>query len=216
MARHIIDEYINKPADFVDYIIRDFAKRYNMKVVERNGERYLEGKDYVLGGVTRFKHTYQEGHIHIEAWIKGSFGKELDLEGVWGWAIKDNYRGQLNELMNALRQPLPTDAASEQNPYMAAIPTELIGQPVMVQGTGNPEKANAAMWLAIAAIILVFFNTWLSAILAGLAWQFAQRAIGTTEDKKARIAYGLCIGVVILIFLTFLIRIAGIVLASIL
>lgn len=215
MARHIIDEYINKPADFVDFIIRDFAKRYNMKPAEKNGERFLEAKDYIFGGVTRFKHTYQDGYIHIEAWIKGSFGKELDLEGVMGWAIKENYRSQLDELMNALRQPLPTDGMSNQNPYMSAMPTENMGQPILVQGTGNPEKANTAIWLAIGAIILVFFNTLLAAILAGLSWQCAQKAIGTTEDKKARIAYGICIAVVILMFLTFLIHVAAIVLAAI-
>ncbi|MBP3460558.1 MAG: hypothetical protein J6K58_15265 [Lachnospiraceae bacterium] len=206
MARYIIEEQLNKPADFVDYIIRDFADRYGMKVVERKGERYLECKDYIIGGVMRFKHTYYNGFIHIEAWLKGSFGMEVGLDGFWGWGIKAMYKSRIDELMAALRQPLPSDGMLYQNPQMSNMAMGNTGQPIAVRGTGNPAHATTALIFSGFAVAIGFCIPIIAIILAGSGVYYAKSAMGTAEDKKAQLAYRLSIWAIVIVGVMFIIN----------
>ncbi len=151
MSRYIREEMIQKPADFVDFIISDFLQKHGFKLVNVNGELvYQHGK----GMVTMpkyFCYRYANGVIHLEAWVKyawfpGVYGKESDLNGYMGSVPKNAYRKDIEELIRVLYQPLPSDYQNgyvQSNPNLQAYNNQMQGggyvngQPVQEGGYFN-------------------------------------------------------------------------------
>lgn len=119
MSRYIREEMIQKPADFVDFIMSDFLQKHGFVLVNINGETVYQHGKGMLTAPKYFSYRYANGVIHIEAWIKfawlpGVYGKESDLSGFTGSMLKAVYKKDIEELISVLCQPLPGEY---QNTY---------------------------------------------------------------------------------------------------
>lgn len=103
MARYIEDAGINQPIDVVSMVMEDYVYHHRYTRTDWNGEpvyccRDSHGKERYLVW------SYASGILHLEAWLKGTFGKEVNLSGVGGGRSAKEYRKSLEELLKKLRE----------------------------------------------------------------------------------------------------------------
>ena len=98
MARFVKDLQLNKPDDFVEFIMNDYLKKNQFSLSDWKGEAAYRAGDAMMEGFKYLKWSYQGGVLHVEAWLKGSFGKEMGLEGFVGILMKKPYRESLEQL----------------------------------------------------------------------------------------------------------------------
>lgn len=145
MARYIREEFINKPQDFVDFIMKDFLQKHKFEQTTLDGETIWQDGTGMLSMPRFFKYFYQNGVIHLEAWTRtawfpGVYGKkENDLSGFYGSVPKNAYRSDIDNLIQVLYQPLPGEQQYNQNPYYTqqdGYAQNVYGQPVQNQPMG--------------------------------------------------------------------------------
>lgn len=145
MARYIREEFINKPQDFVDFIMKDFLQKHKFEQTTLDGEMIWQDGTGMLSMPRFFKYFYQNGVIHLEAWTRtawfpGVYGKkENDLSGFYGSVPKNAYRSDIDNLIQVLYQPLPGEQQYNQNPYynqQGGYAQNAYGQPVQNQPMG--------------------------------------------------------------------------------
>lgn len=107
--------------------------------VYRRGDGFFEGYRYM-------NWSYTDGRLHLEAWLKGPFGGEQGLTGMWGWAVKSSYRKDIEKLIELLQQQLPDPSYSGGG-----------GRTVPVQTMDNPRSAILALVFGIASILLCWY-----------------------------------------------------------
>lgn len=108
--RFSTDFAVPHPADFVKFIAEDFFDKEGFKLIDYQGEAVWKKGIGMLTAPQFIKLSYQNGWIHLEAWIKfavlpGVYCGEMGLDGFWGFAIKDALRGKVNTLISLLCQP---------------------------------------------------------------------------------------------------------------
>lgn len=116
MARYIREERINKPNDFVDFIMSDFLQKHGFKLNTLKGETLWQDGSGWLVMPRFFKYWYRDGVIHLEAWMRypilpGVYLSENDMRGFMGCVPKNAYRNDIENLIQVLYQPLPQDNA---------------------------------------------------------------------------------------------------------
>ncbi|MDE7271348.1 MAG: hypothetical protein K2N81_12860 [Acetatifactor sp.] len=114
MARYIQDVYLNQPDDFVYFIMNDFLQKNGFTMSDWKGEAAYRAGDPMFEGYKYLKWSYNNGMFHLEAWLRGTFGGEWDLEGFVACAQKGPYKSNLQQLIATLQQPIP-QAAPGQN-----------------------------------------------------------------------------------------------------
>lgn len=102
MARYMQDIPLNQPMDVVSDIMENFIYRNRYFRTDWNGEPVYLSTDSAEGGHRYFKWSYVNGVVHIEAWMKGTFGGEDDLNG---GGKKKAYRDSLEQLIMKLQNP---------------------------------------------------------------------------------------------------------------
>ena len=174
MARYIREEQINKPDDFVAFIMNDFLTKNGFSRKEVKGELVWQEGVGMLAPPKFLKYAYVNGVIHIEAWMKtawlpGVYTGENAMTGFVGAVPKSAYKKSIEELIGLLYQPLPSD-----NAYMNAQPMNEAGmpqgngaltadgmqsvgamqqgQPVMVQGVDNSRYATMALVFGLISL----------------------------------------------------------------
>ena len=108
MGRYIQDVPLNQPLDVVSEIMENYIYRNRYFRTDWQGEPVYLSADSAEGGERYFKWNYTNGIIHIEAWMKGAFGKEADLSG---GGKKQAYKESLERLIMSLKNP-PKDEYS--------------------------------------------------------------------------------------------------------
>ena len=108
MARYIQDVPLNQPLDVVSEIMENYIYRNRYFRTDWQGEPVYFSTDSTEGGERYFKWNYANGVLHIEAWMKGTFGKETDLSG---GGKKQAYKESLERLIMSLKNP-PKDEYS--------------------------------------------------------------------------------------------------------
>lgn len=129
MARFVKDVILDKPEDFVYFIMNDYLQKQKFAMSDWKGEPAYRTGDGFVEGYKYLKWSYGNGHFHLEAWIKGSFGGEMGLEGFMGCLVKKPYRESLEQLVQVLQQPLPQRVQSA--------PAGENGQAEHMAGTGS-------------------------------------------------------------------------------
>ena len=81
MARYVKDLVLNKPEDFVTFIMNDYLQKNQFVVSEWKGEPAYRTGDALIEGYKYLKWSYENGTLHLEAWMKSTFGKEMGLDG---------------------------------------------------------------------------------------------------------------------------------------
>ena len=79
MARFTRDLVLNKPDDFVQFIMNDFLQKNQFEMSDWKGEAVFRAGDAMVEGFKYLKWTYNGGVFHLEAWLASSepFRKSL-------------------------------------------------------------------------------------------------------------------------------------------
>ncbi len=175
--RYIADVILNKPNDFVDFILKDFLEKKDFFRTDYKGVSVWQCGNGVLISPKFLYCTYMNGMLHIEAWLKfawlpGVYSGEMSLEGFYGWAVKAAYKKDIEQLIQLLQQQLPQDREyvnSRLQPNMQPLQqgvnmqppqqsTYVATAPVKVQGFDNHKQANLGFILGLVSMGLTILN----------------------------------------------------------
>ena len=145
----------------------------------------------MVEGFKYLKWTYNGGVFHLEAWLKGMGGGEMDLDGFVGTLQKKPYRDSLEQLFAALQQPLPANGPQDMSPQGAA--PQGGPQPIPVQTVDNSGAATLALVFGIISIILALLFPLGGIILAALGFTRARLGSGSSKAGMAKVGKILCI-----------------------
>ena len=137
MARYVQDAGINQPLDVVSDAMEEYLRKNRYIRTEWKDELVYMSANGEVKGNRYLIWTYMSGILHIEAWLKGSFGNEAGLTGVG--SKKRAYKESIDNLIEALRQPIKDEYTHSETvyqstkpvqPYMPAQPSQSV-QPYM-------------------------------------------------------------------------------------
>lgn len=191
MARFTRDLVLNKPDDFVQFIMNDFLQKNQFEMSDWKGEAAYRAGDAMVEGFKYLKWSYNGGVFHLEAWLKSVGGGEMDLDGFVGTLQKKPYRDSLEQLFAALQQPLPANGPQDMNPQGAA--PQGGPQPIPVQTVDNSGAATLALVFGIISIILALLFPLGGIILAALGFTRARLGSGSSKAGMAKVGKILCI-----------------------
>ena len=191
MARFTRDLVLNKPDDFVQFIMNDFLQKNQFEMSDWKGEAAYRAGDAMVEGFKYLKWSYIGGVFHLEAWLKSVGGGEMDLDGFVGTLQKKPYRDSLEQLFAALQQPLPANGPQDMNPQGAA--PQGGPQPIPVQTVDNSSAATLALVFGIISIILALLFPLGGIILAALGFTRARLGSGSSKAGMAKVGKILCI-----------------------
>lgn len=106
MGRYIKDVQLDKPIDVVSMVMDDYVYHNRFSRTDWNGEMVYYLKDR-HGRERYMKWAYAGGCFHVEAWLKGPMGGEMDLDGTGGGASRKEYRKSMEELLVSLKGSSP-------------------------------------------------------------------------------------------------------------
>lgn len=206
----------------VSEIMDNYVYRNHFYRTDWNGEPVYLNTDSAEGGYRYFKWSYINGEVHIEAWMKGTFGQEDDLSG---GGKKRAYRDSLEQLIMGL-QNFPKDNLSvsygnhetctcaagqnsdEQRPvytqqWMTGVrnssPYMNTGSPdISIPGNprapqqGDTEAATSAYTLSLVALILSFVFPLVGLMLAIIGLRRCKTVIPTDTTGKAGSGKKMC------------------------
>lgn len=195
MARYVKDIVLNKPEDFVNFIMQDYLRKNQFVMSEWKGEPAWRAGDGVVEGFKYLKWSYFNGMFHLEAWLRGTAGGEMGLDGVVGVLMKKPYRESLEQLFVVLQQELQTPPQGQQS-QAGQQP-----QPIYVQTTDNTKAATGSLIFGVLSVILCIIP--IAAIILGvLAVSRARMGIGSSQAGKAKAGrvlgiIGICLGILL-------------------
>ncbi len=180
-SRYVKDLVLNISQADVENAIQAYLVGNSFKMVSEKGENYFKSGGVMLP-LKGFKHSFQDGVLHLEAWV-GKIGKELNIgDGKFiGSAAKLPYYNSLLNLMGTLekvslanQQGSPAEPASAQvnsqvqtqqdshsQQNLQTQPSSQVNAPASSAvfsevNNANNRNAKIAFWLSIAAIVLMF------------------------------------------------------------
>ena len=184
MARYVKDLVLNKPDDFVSFMMNDYLQKNKFSMSDWKGEPAYRAGDAMMEGYKYLKWSYSNGTLHVEAWLKGSFGKEMGLTGFVATFQKKPFRDSLEQLYSALQQDISQTQGS--------------GGAIPVQTVDNSSAATMALVFGIISVILGFIWPLGAIIVAVLGYSRARMGSGSSKAGMAKAGQILSIiGVVI-------------------
>lgn len=161
MARYIREVQINKPGDFVNYMVNDFLTKHGFQLVEFKGQQVFRAGGGMIEIPKFLVWSYQNGVFHIEAWTRnvwlpGVYGRENAMTGFLAAVPKGIYKRDIEQLLQLLFQPIPGETGNA--PVSDAIPAQNITQggaqrTVYVQGVDTSRYATMGMVMGIVGIV---------------------------------------------------------------
>jgi hypothetical protein len=108
--RYVTEFQVYQPEQAISFIIQDFFQKEGFSLVEYQGEMVWKKGVGVLTAPQFMRVLYSQGWIHLEAWLKyailpGVYCGEMGLDGFFGFAIKEQLRTRVRQLMTLLQQP---------------------------------------------------------------------------------------------------------------
>lgn len=200
MARYIQEIYLNQPDDFVYFIMNDFLQKNGFTMSDWKGEPAYRAGDPLLEGYKYLKWSYNNGMFHLEAWLRGTFGGEWNLDGFVGCAIKAPYKNHLNQLITTLQQPIPQgmpgQTAPEQNITAAGAQASNADSPTVtkipVQTTDNHNAATLALVFGILALVLCWSPIF-CIVFSVLGFTQSRMGNGSSKSGQAKAGKICCI-----------------------
>ncbi len=187
MARYVRDLVLNKPDDFVQFMMNDFLRKNSFVMSDWKGEPAYRTGDAMMEGYKYLKWNYSGGIFHLEAWMKGTFGGEWNLDGFVGTLQKKPYKASLEQLFAALNQPIPMN--------QTGVPEQMSPMPnvVPVQTVDNSSAATMGLVFGIFSLIFAFLIPLVSILLACLGFSRARMGAGSSKAGLAKAGKILCI-----------------------
>lgn len=191
MARYRYDFVLNKPDDFVQFIMNDFLQKNQFTLTDYNGEAVYRAGDAMVEGYKYLKWSYENGSFHLEAWLKG-LGGEMDLDGFVGTLQKKPYKDSLEQLYEALKQPLSSPQGQTQSAH----------QGVPVYTVDNTSAATMALVFGVCSILISWLTPVVGVILGVLGVTRARLGkhssfAGRAKAGKICSIVGLCFSIFI-------------------
>lgn len=200
MARFVKDVTLDKPEDFVYFIMNDYLQKQKFAMSDWKGEPAYRTGDGFVEGYKYLKWSYANGHFHLEAWLKGSLGGEMGLEGFVGCLMKKPYKESLMQLLEVLQQPLPQNGqplpenglsasagGNGQAENAGAAGAQAAASHVIpVQTVDHSKDAQTGMVLGIISIVTGLFIPLLGIIFGCIGFSRARMGLGSLKDSQAR------------------------------
>lgn len=191
MARYVKDLVLNKPDDFVQFIMNDFMQKNQFKPGQWKGEPAYFTGNAALEGVRFMKWSYADGKFHLEAWLQGTMGGEWDLDGFVGIAMKKPYKNSLEQLFQVLQQDIPAQNVQSQGAQSGAAGDNAAQsgpapQTVTVKTVDNTGAATASLVLGILSIIVGMFWALIGVILGIIGIMQAKMGAGSSKAGLAK------------------------------
>lgn len=182
MARFVKDLVLNKPEEFVTFVMNDFLQKNQFSMSDWKGEPAYRAGDAMLEGYKYLNWSYVNGSLHLEAWLKGFGKKELNLDGFVGIAQKKPYKNSLEQLFAVLQQDIP-EGQSPEGAVQTTIPVNTVD---------NTGAATAGLVLGILSVLFVW-SPIISIVLAALGMSRARMGLGSSKAGIAKAGKILCI-----------------------
>lgn len=180
-SRTIREEMIQKPEDFVTFIMEDFFAKNGFQKKEVKGEEVWTNGIGMLEMPKFMKYTYENGVLHLEAWVKttwlpGVYGKEQSLDGYVGTVPKQSFKKEIDALIQILYQPVP------ENDYRT-------NSPIEVQCFDTSKKATTGLIWALVGIPFAFLGGWLALVFASFAILNGKKGMNSSKRNLATAAF---------------------------
>ncbi len=204
MARYIREVELNRPEDFVQYIMTDFLSRHGFKLVDFQGEQvYRTGGGLVE--IPKFlSWGYWNGIFHVEAWTRncwlpGVYGEENAMTGFMGCVPKSAYKKDIEELIGLLYQPLPVNQGMQPQAAAGgpAAPYPYGQQPVLVRGTDMSRYATMAFVFAMAGVWVALIVPIVGVLFGVLGITYAGK--GKLSSREGLATGGMVIGIIAIV-----------------
>lgn len=197
MARYIQDVVLNKPDDFVSFIMNDYLQKNGFKMSDWKGEPAFRAGDPMMEGYKFLKWSYVNGVFHLEAWLKGTFGGEWNLNGFVGIMMKKPYRQNLEQLITILQQSIPQPGMG------AGQPGSPVPDVIQVQTVDNSSQATQALVFGILSLVFCW-SLIFSILFACLAFSRSRMGAKSTKASQAQTGkilaiVGICLTLVLYI-----------------
>ena len=191
MARYVKNLVLNKPEDFVTFIMNDYLQKNQFVVSEWKGEPAYRTGDALIEGYKYLKWSYENGTLHLEAWMKSTFGKEMGLDG---------FVEGIEQLFHVLEQAIPEVGMNEMTGQqgMNGANGQPKSQPVPVKTVDNSGAATMALVFGILAFGISFLSPLISIILAILGYSRARIGMQSALKGRAKAGRNFCIVAIVL------------------
>lgn len=200
MSRYIREVVINKPDDFVQYIMNDFLTKHGFKLEQFKGQQVYRAGGGMIEIPKFLVWGYQNGVFHIEAWTRtlwlpGVYGGENDLSGFAGAVPKSAYKNDIEQLIGLLFQSIDQ---GQPNPAMAGQPMGqgMPQQTVYVRGTDTSRYATMGLVFSLIGILGICMPI-VGVIFGALGITYGKK--GQTSEKKGMATAGFVIGIIVLV-----------------
>lgn len=177
MARFTRDLTLNKPESFVEFVMNDYLQKNQFSMSDWKGEPAYRAGDVMMEGYKFLKWSYAGGVLHVEAWLRGTFGGEWKLEGFVGCLQKKPYKESLEQLFTVLQQDIPEGQENAETNTVT----------IPVQTVDNTSAATQALVFGILALVFAFISMLISIIFACLGFSRARMGSGSSKAKLANI-----------------------------
>lgn len=189
MARYIREVVLNRPGDFVQFIMTDFLSKHGFKLVEFKGEQVYRVGDGVVELPKFLTWGYRKGVFHIEVWTRslwlpGVYGDENALTGVAGSVPKRAYKKDIEELIGLLFQPIY--ANGPQGPDMQ--PQMNNQQPIYVKGADMAKYAGMAFVFALIGLATAFLLSFAGVFFGAFGFIYGNKAKNSSKNGMATAA----------------------------
>lgn len=176
MARYQKDLKLDKDEGFVSFMLNDYLKKNQFTPFDYKGEQVYRAGDPMVEGYKYMKWSYENGTLHVEAWMKGLF-KEMGLDGFVGCLQKKPFKESLEQLYSLLQQDIqiPEGAQSGDGPTAVGVTT--------VDNTG---AATMALVMGILSVVLALFMPLLGVLFAVLGFNRARLGMGSSKAGLAK------------------------------
>lgn len=185
MARYVKDLVLNKPNDFVSFMMNDFLNKNQFSMADWKGEPAYRAGDAMIEGYKYLKWSYADGKLHVEAWLKGNLGKEMGLDGFVGCLQKKPYRESLEALFVAMQQDIDIPEGAD--------PSQMAPGSIPVQTVDNTSAATMALVFGILAFITGFISPIICILFGVLGFNRARMGSGSSKAGVAKVGKILCI-----------------------
>ena len=185
MAKYMKDIVLNQPEQFVQFMMNDYLQKNKFKNSTWKKQPALRAGDGFFEAYKYMNWSYQNGVLHLEAWLRGSFGGEMGLDGAMGFLATKPYKESLETLINLLQQPIPEGGLDENG-----MPTQVI----QVQTVDDTKAATMALVFGIVAVVSSFISRIIGIIFAGLG--FTRGRMGSCSSKAGMAKAGTVLSII--------------------
>ena len=179
---------MNKPADFVAFMMNDYLQKNGFSFFKWKYEAAFRAGDGVIESYKYLKWGYDGRILHIEAWVRDLFGMEISLDSLSFTLQRSAFKKSLEQLFTLLNQNIPMPNQSAHGTNGQPIP-----QPIPIQTADNSSAAVMALVSGVITLSLTFIY-FVSLIFSVSALTFLFPIIilfgGTLGISRARLGGG--------------------------